>query len=220
MPKRQGDIFREYIENKGLKDTEVARLLNVSSEQVSNYYLSKSFQKPTLKKIKAVFTDFILNNIEINYPYNEEKRGNNSTTLNKNGVPYYDIDVNASIISGFSDVREDPEFYVDYRPFNDCSAYVPVFGDSMYPRYASGEVIAVKQVENPDYIQWGEAHLIITDSHTNNMRVIKTIHPCDGDQSKIVLRSSNPNFKGDTIIPRESILSIYIVKGKVTRNQM
>ncbi len=220
MEKKQGDAFKDYIDNKGLTDIEVGKILNVSSEAVSNYYKSKRFQRPTFNKLKLAFPDFMLDDIERNIEIKGEKGVNNSTSFNKHGVPYYDIDVNATVISSFSDVREDPEFYVDYRPFNDCSAYVPVYGDSMYPRFASGEVIAVKQVFNPEYLQWGEAHLVITDSNTNNMRVIKTIHPCDHDNSKIILRSTNPNFKGDTVIPKESILSLYIVKGKVTRNQM
>jgi len=39
-----------------------------------------------------------------------------------------------------------------------------------------------------------------------------------GDKSKLILRSSNPNFKGDTIIDKSNITSLYIIKGKITRN--
>src|SRR5690606_19620102 len=54
------------------------------------------------------------------------------------GVPFYDIDVTGGAVTSFSDVKEEPEYYVNYQPFNDCTAYLPVFGNSMYPLFASG----------------------------------------------------------------------------------
>jgi phage repressor protein C with HTH and peptisase S24 domain len=135
------------------------------------------------------------------------------------GVPYYDIDIAASITESFNDVKELPEFYVDFKPFNDCSAYLPIWGDSMYPTYASGEIIAVKKLLNRDVIQWGEAHLVITNAESNNMKTVKLLFQHD-EEDKIILRASNPNFKGDTVISKDSILSLYIIKGKITRKQL
>ena len=40
------------------------------------------------------------------------------------------------------------------------------------------------------------------------------------DESKIILRASNPNFKGDIVINKEDILHMFIVKGKIKRNQL
>lgn len=135
------------------------------------------------------------------------------------GVPFYDIDVTASIVRSFNDIKETPEYFVDFRPFNDCKAWMPIYGDSMYPRFQSGEIVAIKQVSNFEGIQWGEPHLIITDT-TYDLRTVKTIHPYDKDADKIILRATNPNYKGDTIVTKESILSLYIIKGKVTRFQI
>lgn len=138
----------------------------------------------------------------------------------KSGVPYYEnIDVAGGITSTFSDNKEIPSFYINYEHFNDCTAYMPVVGDSMYPKYASGEIIAVKQIFNLDVVQWGEAYLVITNGNANDLRTIKLLHPHD-DESKIILRASNPNYKGDTVINKEDILSLFLIKGKITRNQL
>ena len=143
-----------------------------------------------------------------------------SETLN-GGVPYYEnIDVSGGIIPMFNDTKETPTFFINYPHFNDCTAYLPVVGDSMYPKYASGEIIAVKQIFNLDMIQWGEAYLIVGNENTDGLRTIKLIHPNLEDDSRIILRASNPNFKGDTPIYKKDIISIFIVKGKITRNQM
>lgn len=129
------------------------------------------------------------------------------------GVPYYNIGEEDSFI-----VNENtPEYFVNYKPFNDCYAYIPVYGDSMYPKFAAGDVIAIKEVSNYNVLQWGEAYVIITDAGTNAIRAIKLIHE-HADRTKLILRSSNPNFKGDTIINRNNIVALYLIKGKITRS--
>ena len=133
----------------------------------------------------------------------------------KEGVPYFNISLADEDV--FALEEEQAEYFVNYKPFNDCTAYLPVYGDSMYPKYASGEIIAVREVTNHDVLQWGEAYVIMTDEKSNNMRSIKMIYE-HADKSKLTLRSSNPNFKGDTIIDKKSITSLYIIKGKITRN--
>ncbi len=135
------------------------------------------------------------------------------------GVPF--ININPSDISSgeFNLLREKPEYYVNFRPFNDCDAYLPIYGDSMYPKYASGEIIAVREVMNKDIIQWGEAYLIIADEYANNITTVKLLFE-HHTVNKIVLRASNPNYKGDTILDRNAIKRLFIVKGKITRNQL
>ncbi|WP_343531193.1 S24 family peptidase [Pedobacter sp.] len=144
---------------------------------------------------------------------------NNNTQGKAASVPYYNFDLNDSDITNLTLMEEKPEYFVNYRPFNDCTAYLPVFGDSMYPKYASGEIVAVKEITNFDVIQWGEAYVIMTGENTNSVKSIKLLHE-HPDPNKIILRSSNPNFKGDTILYKKDISSLYIIKGKITRNMI
>ena len=130
--------------------------------------------------------------------------------IGKPVYPFYDIDVTATITRSFNDVKEVPEFYVDFKPFNDCTAYLPVYGDSMYPDFASGEIVAVKKLDNLEIILWGEAHLIITSELANNMKTVKLLFQ-HADDDKIIFRAANPSFKGDTVISKEAILSLYII---------
>lgn len=132
------------------------------------------------------------------------------------GVPYYNIDITLGMLETFETV-EVAEYYVDYKPFNDCTAYLPVYGDSMFPRFKNGEVIAVKQIANFDVILWGEAYLIITNPNANSLKTVKLLfqHP---DEAKVILRASNPSYAGDTVIPKEDILAIYSVRGKISRD--
>ena len=135
----------------------------------------------------------------------------------KEGVPFYDLSITDSRLEDVMITEEQVEYFVNYKPFNDCTAYLPVFGDSMYPKYASGEIIAVKAITNLDVLQWGEAYVVMSDDSTNGIRSIKNIHE-HPDRTKLILRSSNPNFRGDTVIEKKNISSLFIIKGKITRN--
>ena len=134
-------------------------------------------------------------------------------------VPFYDIEIAGSIISSFEDAKEFIRFYVDYEPLNDCTAFLPYAGDSMLPKYKSGDTLGVKQIKNFDVILWGKAYLVITNENANSLKTVKNIHP-HSDQSLIVLRAINPEYQGDTILNKEDILSIFLIKGKVELNQI
>ena len=153
--------------------------------------------------------------------FEETKVGESEIALPpyERGVPFFNVNMSEISFEEYGLFNEAPEYYVNYRPFNDCDAYLPIYGDSMYPRYASGEIIAVREIHNFNIIQWGEAYLVVADDRANNMTTVKLLfeHP---DEKKIVLRSSNPNFKGDTVVDRNCIKRMFLVKGKVTRNQL
>lgn len=139
---------------------------------------------------------------------------------NRQGVPYYEnIEGTCGLISLFSDHPEVPTFFINYEHFNDCTAYIPVVGDSMYPQYCSGEIIAIKRIFNLETILWGESYFIVTNDNANNLRTVKQVH-WNEEPMKIILRASNPNYKGDMIIDKTDIISMFIIKGKIKRNQL
>ncbi len=145
-------------------------------------------------------------------PFFKKKR---AVGESKEGVPYFDMSLSDAKELIVEEQRA--EYLVNYLPFNDCTAYLPVYGDSMYPKYAAGEIIAIKEITNYEILQWGEAYVVMTDENSNSLRTIKLIFQ-HADESKLILRSSNPNFKGDTVIHKKSIQALYIIKGKITRN--
>jgi phage repressor protein C with HTH and peptisase S24 domain len=157
-----------------------------------------------------------------NRPYSKEGGNSNTSdysTERREEVPYYNIQLADMTFDGPDVFQEMPEFYVNFRPFNDCTAYLPIYGDSMYPRFASGEIIAIKEVMNHEVIQWGEAYLVVTNELANNMVTVKLLYEHE-DKNKLILRASNPSFKGDTVVDRRAIVKLFIVKGKITRNQL
>lgn len=135
------------------------------------------------------------------------------------GVPFFNVNFSEITFGEFNLLRETPEYYVNLKPLNDCDAFLTVYGDSMYPKYASGEIIAVREVTNMEVLQWGEAYLIITDESANSMITVKSIFE-HNNESSLILRAFNPAYTGDTVIERSSIKRLFIIKGKVMRNQL
>ncbi|WP_306541094.1 LexA family transcriptional regulator [Dysgonomonas sp.] len=219
MKKFNSSLFnlKDFMDENNIKtQKDMESILGVTQSFISR-----------VKNGRELMPDYCLEKLSDEFGYENVNKfiilnkTNKSENNEANGVPYYEnIDVSASITTMFNDNKETPTFYIDYQHFNDCTAYLPVVGDSMYPRYASGEIVAVKQIFNKDIIQWGEAYLIVCNDNADSLRTIKLVHPCEKDETKIILRASNPNYKGDTPISKDDIISMFIVKGKITRNQL
>lgn len=187
-----------------------AEMLGVSMDTLNNWeYRTKKIPKTKIKHIEYVTNTYL--------EKEPTKKNANTNQEKEKKVPYYDIDVTSSITTSFSDVVEEPAFYVDYKPFNDCTAYVNNFGDSMFPKYKNGERLAVKQITNFDVLNWGETYLVVTNGNANDLKTVKDVHPHD-DFDKVILRASNPAYKGDTPINKEDIIAMFAIKGKISQN--
>ena len=148
---------------------------------------------------------------------NDLSHADNSITVKSSKlIPYFPADVTASIVQSFDDLLMTPSYYVQCSFLNDCDACFPVFGDSMYPKFCSGDIIGVRKHDS-GFILWGETYLVVTNSDGGNLRTLKVIYQ-HTDPKNAILRASNPNFAGDTIIPIDSIVSLHIVRGKLHIN--
>lgn len=215
--------LKQVFDYKGFtKYSEFAEKTGIGHQTVSNYL--KGNRKPDaeqLKKIKQAFGDidaeWLLTgegNMIFAYPnsYSKEKQlGDNKVS---EGVPYYGTDITSSITGSFSDMPEEPEFYINIPPLNDCSAWFTNRGDSMFPKYRSGQVLGVKTVKNFDAILWGESYLVITNAEANELKTVKNVHPHD-EEDRLILRSSNPNYKGDTVVLKKNIISMHLIKANL-----
>jgi len=110
--------------------------------------------------------------------YHEQEAGSSyKQQLRSTGVPFYNITATAHLSEILDNDSSLPDYYVDYHPFNECTAYIPVYGDSMLPQYSSGDVIAIKQLNNMTLILWGEAYVVVTTEQANSLCTLKLVFP-------------------------------------------
>lgn len=125
------------------------------------------------------------------------------------GVPYYDVDFKAGFDTMVNDQTTNPEYMIDFSPYNKCDAWCNASGDSMYPTITHGDKIALKEIRDPrTCLINDEIYAIVT---TNDMRTIKRIRD-NGDT--ITLIPDNKNYSEQTI-SKELILKVYRVMGSV-----
>lgn len=217
---RRIDRFDIYMKNSGLNDNKVTLQLGLTVGLIGKSRKEgRDLSDKVVEKILNFYTD--LNRVWLLTGEGEMLRSGQLQTQEQSGtgVPFYDIDVTCGITESFADVREEPQFRINYAPLNDCDAAFPVYGDSMEPDFYAGDVVMVREIHNVDSMLWGEPYLIITNAACDNLRTIKNVYLSD-DRRSFILRASNPRYNGDTIVARENVLKIFLIKGKLCRRQL
>jgi len=125
-------------------------------------------------------------------------------------IPYYDAHLSAGMIKKFGDNVVNPAYFITIPYFVDCTLALRVSGDSMYPRYRSGDIVVCKHIHDRNLIMHGEPYVVITPDYC----VVKYIAPHATDGNKLVLKSENPKFAPSTIHKKE-ILQLYLIRGKI-----
>lgn len=203
-----------YLELKKISKSEFGRRIGVSNAFVTS--LKKAISPEKLQKIREEFPDLDLNWLQFGIG---EMLVEERVAEKGEGIPFYDIDLTASYVEAFQDVKEEPSYVINFAPVNDCTAAFPVYGESMAPGISSGDIVFVREISNKASLLWGEVYLVITDATCDNMRTIKRVYLSE-DGKTYILRADNPLYSGDTIVPVESVIRIYIVKGSFTRKQL
>lgn len=88
---------------------------------------------------------------------------------------------------------------------------IRVDGDSMYPRFRNGEILALKVLDDPKFFQWGKVYVLSTTQGC----VVKKLYPDPNDDDSIICRSENNGEYPDYSIHKSDILHIAIVVGHI-----
>jgi phage repressor protein C with HTH and peptisase S24 domain len=92
---------------------------------------------------------------------------NNSHTQEKSDlIPLMEAEAVAGFGSGkFSIEKQDIQAYYNVPDFNGIDFMLRVKGNSMYPKYSSGDIIACRILKESKFIEWNKPHLIATTEH-------------------------------------------------------
>ncbi|MBV7529018.1 XRE family transcriptional regulator [Chitinophaga sp. sic0106] len=127
------------------------------------------------------------------------------------GVPMYDTDVNAGILSLIRDEKiTEPAYYLPIPGFKDCKFGARVSGDSMYPEIRNGDYVICKELQTLDSLIYGDIYLVVTH---DGMETVKYVHPHEKEDwiNLVPYNKSVPT----TPMPKKNIRAVYKVKGVV-----
>lgn len=103
--------------------------------------------------------------------------------------------VNARAVAGFYNAtfnitEDDIQAHYVVPDFERIDFMLRVIGNSMYPRYTSGDVVACRIIKNIQFIQWNKPYLIAAGEQG---LIIKRILPTN-DAKIVELQSDNPAY--------------------------
>jgi len=125
------------------------------------------------------------------------------------GVPYFNVDFEMGYDVMINDQTTNPEYMINFFPYNKADCWCNARGDSMHPTISSGDLIAIKEVRDPmSCLISGEIYAIVT---TNDMRTIKRVR--DNGET-VTLIPDNKDYPEQTI-SKSLILKVYRVLGSM-----
>lgn len=132
----------------------------------------------------------------------------------KSGVPYYDVDFECGFDIMYNDNSLVPAYLIDFPPYNKATCWCNVTGHSMEPEINSGDIIALKEVEDWSFIPLGEIYAIVTK---NDMRTIKRIGASEKEGYFILIPTNTSMGYSPQEIKTDMILKLYKVLGSVKK---
>lgn len=131
-------------------------------------------------------------------------------TKDGTGIPLIPVEAMAGCFTGSQTILlQECDHYV-VPAFKNADFLIYVRGDSMQPRYFSGDMVACKMLSPTDlFFQWGKVYVLDTDQGA----LIKKIEQGTDDET-ITLVSENENYKPFQI-PRRAVYHIAIVMGLI-----
>ena len=142
---------------------------------------------------------------------NDPKKEIIPSHTHQEGIPLIPIEAWAGALSGedYSIMEDECERYI-VPSFKDADFLITVRGDSMTPRYYSGDIVACRKVFLSDlWFQWGKVYII----DTNQGSLLKKVRRGSSEET-ITLVSENPEYEPFEL-RKDQIYNIAIVQGVI-----
>lgn len=207
-----------------MNQEDFAKILQTSRANLS--HIEQNKQKPTLEILDLlvrgynVSYKYIFEGIEpmfnISKPYVEKNEVGivaEPAPLyeTKKGIPLIPISAVAGTGNGDFQVHENDILQRFYVPgFEKADFLIPVKGDSMYPKYYSGDIIACMRVPKGTFVEWNKAYVLDTTAGVMVKRILKV-----PEGSNWILRSENKEYQDIEVNPDTDIHHISKVIGLV-----
>ena len=138
--------------------------------------------------------------------------GHTYESSEKGFIPLYKSEAAAGFgLASFNVSDRDIDGYYKIKDFFNASFMLRVRGKSMEPLYNSGDIVAVRIVDDVRFIEWGKPYLI----GTNSMGLLlKRLKPSENKENILAISENIENFPPFEI-PKEDINGLAQVLGVV-----
>ena len=191
----------------GITQKELSVLMGVSYQTIQNWEGGKNIPKSKEQMLR----EFLSSEVKDEYEMSDEI----PNIVHDGPTGYYHPNVSAA--AGMDIKMENDELNripINLPNWETGIDFINVYGDSMYPKFCSGEIIGIKEVEL-QYINYGYAYVVILKNDQVLLKFIKK----GSDNDHINLESENKFYE-----PKEyhlnQIKKVFIIKGVITKTTM
>lgn len=201
--------LKEIRKTLNLSQEEVAQALQIQTTTYSK--IERGMIQLTISRLFELARVFNLSPEEI-LTYNKPKKA--IAKSGQGNITYVPVHAQAGFLDNFADQTKAEKFITFTIPtFTEKALFmISVEGDSMYPTITPGTFIIIKEVQNKNFIKWGEPHVIVT----TDGRVVKRVLQSQ-EKECITLYSDNKLYQPYDI-PKAEILSLWLILGKISKS--
>lgn len=128
-----------------------------------------------------------------------------------NGIPLIGLDVAAGFgTTEFSINELDIQALYVVPDFTNIDFMIRVKGNSMYPKYSSGDIIACRKLHDSKFIQWNKCYVIATSEQGLLVKRIR-----QSDKPEFLLAVSDNKEYQPFDIPKDEITGVALVIGVI-----
>lgn len=201
----KGSVLKERLKNEGINLSDLSKRLGYNTDQNLHSVLGAADVKSSLlENISRVLCR------PISWFYDDVATDESVRANTNKGIPLIPSEAFASPgLPNYDDIR-DLEYYM-VNEFNGCDFLIRIKGDSMSPRYASGDVVACKKVLETLFFQWGRVYVLYTQSQGI---MVKRLQPSDKEDCVRCVSDNEKYAPFD--VPKSDIVSLALVNGLVS----
>lgn len=185
----------------GLTQEELAKRLGVHARTVQNWE-SGTLIPDSKRKLLRLFTNTELKPEQKHYGGEGTEQTDDAPKI----VPLIPIRAQGGTLNDFTRSVMEYDCEKVVSPIKGADFAMTVSGDSMSPEYPSGCQILIKKIDERIFIDWGKVFVLDTANGT----IIKKLMPVQGDPSKVLCVSINPNYPSYEV-SLEHVFGVYRV---------
>ena len=189
-----GNKLKEYFDNKGITQSEIAEKLGGSKAYVNALFTGKrAFGKKQAEAWVNLFglsaSWLLTGEGEMLTGVQAEQTEQSFTESDIHLIPLLPVSAQGGSLNDFVVSIKESSCEKIISPIKGADYAMSVSGESMAPEYPSGSQILIKRIDEKAFIDWGRVYVLDTCNGT----VIKRLFPSE-TADKVLCKSINPEF--------------------------
>lgn len=202
--------IEEYLKNQGIIKSDFYKLTSIAP---SNFKSTGKYSELGGDKVAKILSSYKNINPEWLMTGKGDMLRTDSTAVPSvpgKGIPLIPTDAIAGYgTPAFDDMKIEEYYYV--REFKQADFLIRIKGNSMYPKYSSGDIVACKLVKERLFFQWNKIYAIHTDSQGVMVKRVQQ----SAKKENITLVSDNEKYKPFDV-PLSDVIAVALVIGVIS----